>query len=106
MIPIFSNDDDDSDLDDDDDSDLDDDDSDLDDDHDSDLDDDHDSDLDDGHEENSPPIIKPTLRSVLFQRLGSNLHPCRLCDHCGDYVGRPFSDELCLNCGHLQKHHQ
>ena len=88
MNPIFGDDDDDSDLDDD-----------HDDDHD-------DSDLDDDHEENSPPIVKPTLRSVLFQRLGSNLHPCRLCDHCGDYVGRPFSDELCLNCGHLQKHHQ
>jgi len=97
MNPIFGDDDDDSDLDDDHDDDHDD----------SDLDDDHDdSDLDDDHEENSPPIVKPTLRSVLFQRLGSNLHPCRLCDHCGDYVGRPFSDELCLNCGHLQKHHQ
>ncbi len=44
------------------------------------------------------------FKARLFQRIGINLHPCKICT-CSNYAGRPYSDEACKNCGHFRDMH-
>jgi hypothetical protein len=75
--------------------------------HDDDADNDsHDYDSDDENDDKSlDSTANSKLRARLLQRVGLSLHPCKLCK-CGEYAGRPFSDELCLNCGHFRYQHE
>jgi hypothetical protein len=55
-------------------------------------------------DENTLQAPDADFKARLYQRIGINLHPCKICA-CSNYAGRPYSDEACKNCGHFRDMH-